>query len=358
MELWEARVRAALPAVQKQDPLALRNAVPLVLDALAEGLAGRSMPFEDIFREHGHQRAHLIDYELEYVRREYLILRDIIWEVLESDEKLNAEERECIVGFIANGLWLAASEFAALQLAKQVDISDQLRLVGDIREQFVATLTHDLRNPLGAARAAEHLLSQYGASPEVRQKALKSLKSSIDHAELLIRNLLDVNQIRGGRPLSLEMAEGDLRQVVDEAVREMSSTHGDRFIVECPVPVKGVWSAYNVRRALDNLIENAVKYGSQSTPVTVTVRRAGDEVQLSVHNEGSPIPPEEQTHIFDPFYRVSSPTASARKGWGLGLPLVKGVVDAHGGRIEVRSSAVEGTTFTIHLPVAVVATSP
>jgi len=110
------------------------------------------------------------------------------------------------------------------------------------------------------------------------------------------------------------------------------------------------WDARVVRRALVNLLDNAIKYGGECSPVTVRVSEAGERVAIAVHNEGSTVSAEEMEHLFSAYQRARDGRRAAKKGWGLGLALVKGVADAHGGVVQVASSAEGGTTFTLSLP--------
>lgn len=105
-----------------------------------------------------------------------------------------------------------------------------------------------------------------------------------------------------------------------------------------------------MRRALWNLVSNAVKYGSEHTPVRIDIAREGAMVALAVHNEGAPIPDDERPSLFDPFSRAIPVQAAAQRGWGLGLTLVKGCAEAHGGSVEIASAPGRGTTFTLRFP--------
>jgi len=101
---------------------------------------------------------------------------------------------------------------------------------------------------------------------------------------------------------------------------------------------------------LENLLTNAVKHGEVGRPITVAVQELMNEIKISVHNEGKPIPVEEQSAVFEPFFRSKTVRFGKQKGWGLGLTLVQGIVEAHGGKIELVSNADYGTTFSIIFP--------
>jgi signal transduction histidine kinase len=131
---------------------------------------------------------------------------------------------------------------------------------------------------------------------------------------------------------------------------EARAVHGDRVSVESDGPVRSICSRDALHRALWNLVTNAVKYGAAKQPISIAVSRHDDVVRLSVHNAGAPIPPDELAHIFDAYARTPAADASGRTGWGLGLTLVRGAAEAHGGHVFVTSDAASGTTFTIELP--------
>lgn len=105
-----------------------------------------------------------------------------------------------------------------------------------------------------------------------------------------------------------------------------------------------------IKRALENLMINAIKYGACDTPIKVSLTQFNTEVCLQVHNEGNPIPLKEQASLFE-YYHRSNDRSGSQQGWGIGLTLVKGIAEAHDGKVEVKSSKEEGTTFSIVLPV-------
>ncbi len=220
-----------------------------------------------------------------------------------------------------------------------------------LRERFVSTLTHDLRNPLQGARTSiELLLARASLSSQQRLLLQRSL-SGLGRADQLIQNLLDTNQIQAGRPPQLLTEELDLDELlatlaVDEYLFAQHPwtliTHGD---------LHGCWDRSALMRIISNLVGNAVKYGLSNGRVTIEAHRSTETtVCLSVHNDvdGHPIPEAELSRIFTEYHRLPG---TQKPGWGLGLPLVKGLTEAHGGKAFATSSKKEGTTFTIELPV-------
>jgi signal transduction histidine kinase len=113
---------------------------------------------------------------------------------------------------------------------------------------------------------------------------------------------------------------------------------------------QGAWDADRMAQVVTNLVSNALKYSPPDTPVSVRTRGDGDQVELEVHNEGAPIPPEALGRLFQPMQRASSQGDTAGRSVGLGLYIVDRIVQAHGGTIAVKSTEGEGTTFTVRLP--------
>ena len=143
-----------------------------------------------------------------------------------------------------------------------------LDLEKSLREMFVATLAHDLRGPLSAARLAADLLIDQPASLDERRELAVRIVRGIDRVERMIRDLLDANRVRAGERLPLRLDECDLVGVANRVAAEARALHGDRFVVHAGEPViRGVWSEDELRRALWNLVTNAVKYGAATPPI-------------------------------------------------------------------------------------------
>lgn len=241
-------------------------------------------------------------------------------------------------------------------IGANTDIHDQKMLLNrleeerELRETFVATLTHDLRTPLTAAKMGAQMLNRRGGDPNFLHKGTSRIIDNIDRADRMIRDLLDTNRISAGEGLPIDLDNCDIREIAEDAIEELASIHGDRFIIDAPEPVEGRLSCGGIRRILENLCANAIKYGANDRSVTVSIRKLGKEGQIKVHNYGQPIAPEDQKTLFDPFRRSAHAQRSGQRGWGLGLTLVKGLAEAHGGRVGVESDAEKGTTFFVMLP--------
>lgn len=226
-----------------------------------------------------------------------------------------------------------------------------LKAERDLRDKFVATLTHDLRTPLTAAKMSAQILARKPDEPASVQRLASRVVDNVDRADRMIRDLLDANRIKAGEPLPLEIAHCDLNQLALETLQELSTIHGDRFVLEAVSKITGYWSCGGIRRILENLCNNAIKYGLSHGPVTVSLLVNPQFVEIQVHNLGSPIPLKDQPKLFEAFSRANTALAGQQKGWGLGLALVKGIAEAHGGSVSLESSEEQlGTTFCVRLP--------
>lgn len=250
---------------------------------------------------------------------------------------------------------LSARLMFHLETAKRVaDLEEEvtsLRSEREFRERTVSSVAHDLRGPLATAKMSAQALIGHPERLDERRELAVKIDRNIDRTDRMIRDFLDASRIRAGQRLSVVLAECDVTAIARDLVEELGTLHGDRFVIEARERVRAYLSADELRRAIWNLATNAVKYGAQDRPITISIGLQGSEVLVAVHNHGSPIPPEEQAKLFQPFARLRSATAGGRGGWGLGLTLVLGGTAAQGGRVSVHSDAESGTTFTLELPI-------
>ncbi len=212
-------------------------------------------------------------------------------------------------------------------------------------------LTHDLRTPLAAAKMSAQLLTRVTNDDAKIQKLSVRISDNVDRADHMIRDLLDANRIQVGQPLPLEVGACDLNVLLQTTLDELTTLHGNRFFLSAKRQVNGYWDCNALRRIVENLANNAVKYGFANTPVTLCLLQEIDiQVTISVHNEGDSIPFEDLDRLFLPFQRTELAERSRQLGWGLGLTLVQGLAEAHGGWADVESSQEKGTIFRVHLP--------
>lgn len=240
-------------------------------------------------------------------------------------------------------------------IGSNTDIHDQKTLTArleeerELRERFVSTLSHDLRTPLTAARLNAQMLARKGSGDiAVLHKSTARITENLERADRMIRDMLDANRIRAGEGLPIDLAECDLVELTRETLDELSLVHGDRFVLNAPEALPGLWGCSAIRRILENLCSNAIKYGSRDQAVTVTLDRGdSDKASLAVHNRGNALSAEDVKNLFHEYRRSDSAAGGLQIGWGLGLTIVEGLARAHGGHVSVESSEETGTTFTV-----------
>jgi signal transduction histidine kinase len=181
---------------------------------------------------------------------------------------------------------------------------------------------------------------------------LSQLVSVVNNADKMINDLLDADRISSGYPISLNLEESNIKMVLEEAIADLTVPSDRKIELHLEErEAKGRIDKAGMRRVIDNLITNAIKYGTPKTPITISLKSSPTAINLSVHNFGTPISPNEQKSLFEPFYRAKSVESKMKgKGWGLGLSIVNGIVKAHEGFIKVQSNYGVGTTFSIEIP--------
>jgi PAS domain S-box-containing protein len=226
----------------------------------------------------------------------------------------------------------------------------RLKIEREVRSTFVSTLSHDLRTPLTAAKTCAELLLRFPEREGLRKALPGEIVKSLERADKMIRDLLDASRIQAGQLLSLTLEALDLPSFLQELLQQQSLIYGGRLVLEIKGHPSGYWSHEGLRRVLENLISNAIKYGASGGPVIIRACSEGGRALISVHNEGNALMPDEIKKLFQPYIRASDSAGAREKGWGLGLTIVQGLVAAQGGVIRVESSPGAGTTFTVDLP--------
>lgn len=341
IERWEARLRREIPAAAREPHLILTNTLPVILDQLAEAFSPRhprrtATDGSTAATEHGGERVRLTHFRLEDLIREYKLLREVLFEVLEEDGPLSARDRHTLDTSLDQAVMEACTGYALVQ--------------STVRDQFFATIAHDLRNPLSAAQMGASLILRHPSAEQVPRWAARIIEN-IGRVDRMVQDLLDAMRVQTGARLPLELQECDLVEVVRDAVEQLRTEHGERLVLDAPEPVRGHFAPDALRRTTENLVTNAVKYGDASRPITVSIREHGERASLKVHNHGAHIPAEQRETLFRAFQRLYSAEASGKRGWGLGLAQARAVAEAHGGSISVDSVPGRGTTFTIDVPV-------
>lgn len=243
------------------------------------------------------------------------------------------------------------AERSSTLLSEEVVAHGRTKSALTTRDEFLAIVSHDLRNPIGTiASCAQMLLEDYpDVSPEERQW-IALIKRNADSALRLIADLLDMERISIGKlDLKFELHDvgGLLREAVESFVHAASAKSILLRALAPEEPIAAVFDRDRIMQVLSNLIGNALKFTPEGGAIVLKSERRGEEVWVTVSDNGPGIPAEKQSSIFERFAQIN---VRDRRGLGLGLYISKMLLEAHGGRIWVQSSVGKGSAFTFALP--------
>ncbi|HXR56839.1 MAG TPA: ATP-binding protein [Casimicrobiaceae bacterium] len=221
------------------------------------------------------------------------------------------------------------------------------------KDEFLATLAHELRNPLAPIRMGIHILRRTRADSHA-QSVLPMMERQVQHLTRLLDDLLDVSRITQGK-VTLRVERVDLRHVAQAAVEaSRPAIREERHDLTVSLPGEPLWvdgDPVRLAQVLSNLLNNAAKYTPEGGRIALKAERIGDDVELCVSDNGYGIPRERLESIFDMFTQLDSPVAKSGGGLGIGLSLAKGLVALHRGTIEARSEGPgRGSDFHVRLP--------
>jgi PAS domain S-box-containing protein len=243
-----------------------------------------------------------------------------------------------------------------VDMTARKDVEDVLREADRRKDEFLATLSHELRNPLAPIRNALELMRRGDRDDALCDRALAIMERQVQQLVRLTDDLLDVSRITRNR-IELRRDLGDLRTVVRSAVETIVPLSDAAGLVvavdlpECPLWVDADFT--RLAQAFANLLDNAVKYTERGGRICVSASVDATEVVVTVRDTGIGIDPASLPSVFDMFVQIEQGPGRARSGLGIGLALARRLIELHGGRIEARSDGRgAGTTFTVRLPLA------
>ncbi len=223
--------------------------------------------------------------------------------------------------------------------------------IEESKNWFMGVLGHDLRNPLAAIMGMQSIFKLSKNLTEKENKILLHSVSSSKRMAELIDNLLEFTHIRLGGGLSIKKTTVDLTKQSEKIIQELQLGYPEaNMLIESPGHVQGQWDPLRLDQLMTNLITNAIRYGTPGGPVKVKISAKGNKAFFEVHNEGTPIPEKIQDEIFTGKFTKSNKDSTKEESYGLGLYIVKEIVDGHKGDIKLTSTREKGTIFKVSLP--------
>ncbi|OYP36857.1 PAS domain S-box protein [Rhodopirellula sp. MGV] len=242
-------------------------------------------------------------------------------------------------------------------ITEQKDASEALRESDRRKDEFLATLAHELRNPLAPLRSGLEILRLAGDDPSLVEDTLETMQRQLAHMVALVDDLMDVSRISKGK-LRLRCENLSFQSMIEDAVeisRPMVEESGHHFEIQLPdqdAVLNG--DPHRLSQILSNLINNAAKYTPSGGNINLTATLEPNLAVISVSDDGIGIEAKDIRHVFEMFAQIERNESSGNSGLGIGLSLVKSLVDMHGGSISVQSAGLnKGATFTVQLPVVV-----
>lgn len=334
---WEQQVRDLVDGARDTPQPILINTLPAFFDNIAEALTP-AYPRTDgtsnntAMAAHGGERARMTRLRADQIIHEYQLFRDAI-----------------MVIAARHGLVFSETERRVLELSIDGALRESVREFSSThenhRERLAAEISHDMRNPLGLIIGATQLIAICKDLDTARRVALK-IDTGARRMENMLSALVDAFTFERKVEIALSISHFDILHLIQKLVGEIDV--GAQVHVSTAVqPVPGYWCENSLRRAIENLLTNAAKYGDGSV-VRIAAHEVLGRLILSVHNIGNPIAEEQRGKIFD-YLERGNDTRGA--GWGIGLPFVRAVAESHGGSVAVDSAPATGTTFIIDVPV-------
>ena len=256
----------------------------------------------------------------------------------------------------------AINAYPLYSLVKEGSIQGALILFRDVTEEslakqargeFIAHVAHEIKNPLNVlAMYSESLLREEGESHEFRVEAVNVIQDEVERLSLLITNLLNITKIEMGS-MKIDRQRTKLKDLLEdiyETIKRNSNNKNLQFKLDIPNDISPLYIDKDlIRIALNNLLTNAIKYSNSNGAITLSAEESDNAVRIRVSDEGIGISDAEKPLIFDRFFRSDSEEVRSRVGHGLGLSLVKDIIEMHSGLIDLKSEQNKGTEFTITL---------
>ena len=354
---WEIFARTLTPSSEGMTSLALRDHIHQILDFITKDIPSSQTEKEQTTKSKGNKKDVIKNtaaethaalrlsggFNIEQMVSEYRALRASVIKLWgRTNPSMDKIDVENLTRF---------NESIDQALAESV--SYYTKEILHSKNIFVGIFTHDIRNPLQAITLSTELLLHTGNLTERQKVIAKGALESADRISSLVDNLLDVTRARLGGGLHIVCSSMDVSFVARQIIDEIRVIHPTRVInLDTPEEAKCDWDKARIGQVFSNIISNAIQYSFKDTPIFISIRSNSEFVTILFNNDGLPIPPDKISTLFDPLKRASEDTSDkpTRSNLGLGLFITQEIVQAHGGQINVSSSELEGTVFTVKIP--------
>lgn len=244
---------------------------------------------------------------------------------------------------------LIAYELDADDKARQRETElEKITAESESQRRFMSILGHDLRNPLSTIMMAASLQRRENLTPEKNLEMAEKIIKTAKRMQYLIEDLLETTQSIGENDINIVTKPIALSRICQGIVEEFKISHPDAKIeFNAEEKCFGEWDERRIGQILANLLSNAISYGQAETPIKVNLTEDFERIVIQVNNRGEIITDEAKQHLFTAFWRGSKKGGNNSGGLGLGLYIVKRIVEAHRGTIAVESNREDGTTFTV-----------
>jgi PAS domain S-box-containing protein len=270
----------------------------------------------------------------------------------EKSGVFNERAEQIVVG-------LAGQAAIAIDNARLFEAAERARQAAEkanrLKDEFLATVSHELRTPLNSILGWANLIRKGGLTPEMQARALETIERNARSQQQIIEDILDVSRIITGK-LRLEIAPLDLAEIIEAAIESVRpSAEAKSIRLETELRQSGAHvngDAHRLQQIIWNLLSNAIKFTPKGGVVGIKLRRINSHVQIVVQDSGKGIESEFLPHVFDRFRQADASTTRLHGGLGLGLAIVRHLVELHGGTVSAESEGANlGATFTVTLPI-------
>ena len=356
VEEWVKFAQTRTPASKIMTHLALQDHVVELLRFIADDLESAQTDNEQVEKSKGlggagdsarsaaeiHAGLRLSDgFDIQQMVSEYRALRaSVVKQWTAANPALSTTDLEDMTRFNE-----------AIDQAITESVAEYTKMINHSRDLFLGVLGHDLRNPIGAVLMAARRMTRHTEANNKLSVMAGQIAVTMERATSILDDLLELTRTTFGSEIPLRRTQMDMSVLGRQIVEEMRSLSEVRQIdVTVVGETGGEWDQARLGQVFSNLIGNALQYSLADSPVIVRIIGEADHVLVSVHNDGEPIPPDEQNSIFKPLTRGTDAANTRSANLGLGLFITHKIVTAHGGTISVRSAPFVGTTFVVTLP--------